>query len=32
MDRDAGLRNSQGQELIFIDIPLDQYLERVPVK
>jgi len=28
----SGLRNSQGQELIFFDIPLDQYLERAPVK
>ena len=28
----SGLRNSQGQELMFLDIPLDQYLERVPVK
>jgi len=28
----SGLRNSQGQELMFFDIPLDRYLERVPVK
>jgi hypothetical protein len=28
----SGLRNSQGQELLFFDIPLDQYRERVPVK
>lgn len=28
----SGLRNSQGQELIFFDIPLDNYLERAPVK
>jgi len=28
----SGLRNSQGQELIFFDIPLEQYLQRVPVK
>ena len=28
----SGLRNSQGQELIFFDISLDLYLERAPVK
>ena len=28
----SGLRNSQGQELIFFDISLDQYLERALVK
>jgi len=28
----SGVRNSQGQELIFFDIPLDMYLERAPVK
>ena len=28
----SGLRNSQGQELIFFDIPLERYLERAPVK
>ena len=28
----SGLRNSQGQELMFFDISLDQYLERTPVK
>jgi hypothetical protein len=28
----SGVRNSQGQELIFFDIPLDKYLERAPVK
>jgi len=28
----SGLRNSQGQELIFFDIPLDRYLERAPAK
>jgi len=28
----SGLRNSQGQELIFFDIPLEKYLERAPVK
>jgi len=28
----SGLRNSQGQELIFFDIPLGKYLERAPAK
>jgi hypothetical protein len=28
----SGLRNSQGQELIFFDIPLEKYLEHAPVK
>jgi len=28
----SGLRNSQGQELIFFDIPLEKYLEQAPVK
>jgi hypothetical protein len=28
----SGLRNSQGEELIFFDIPFEQYLQRVPVK
>lgn len=28
----SGLRNSQGQELIFFDIPLEQYLEHAPAK
>jgi len=28
----SGLRNNQGQELIFFDISLDKYLERAPVK
>ena len=28
----SGLRNSQGQELIFFDIPLERYLEHAPVK
>jgi hypothetical protein len=28
----SGLRNSQGQELIFFDIPLEKYLEHTPVK
>jgi len=28
----SGLRNSQGQELMFFDISLDQYLERTRVK
>jgi hypothetical protein len=28
----SGVRNSQGQELIFFDIPLEKYLERAPVK
>jgi hypothetical protein len=28
----GGVRNSQGQELIFFDIPLEKYLERAPVK
>jgi len=28
----SGLRNSQGQELIFFDIPLDLYLEHARVK
>jgi hypothetical protein len=28
----SGLRNSQGQELIFFDIPLEKYLEQVPVR
>jgi hypothetical protein len=28
----SGLRNSQGQELIFFDIPLEQYPEHAPVK
>ena len=28
----SGLRNSQGQELIFFDIPLEKYLERAPVR
>jgi len=28
----SGLRNSQGQELIFFDIPLEKYVERPPVK
>jgi len=28
----SGLRNSQGQELIFFDIPLEKYLEQVSVK
>jgi hypothetical protein len=28
----SGLRNGQGQELIFFDIPLDNYLQRAPVK
>ncbi len=28
----SGVRNSQGQELIFFDIPFEKYLERAPVK
>ena len=28
----SGLRNSQGQELMFFDIPLEKYLEQMPVK
>ncbi len=28
----SGLRNSQGQELIFFDISLEKYLEHAPVK
>ena len=28
----SGLRNSQGQELIFFDIPLEKYLEHAPMK
>jgi hypothetical protein len=28
----SGLRNSQGQELIFFDIALEKYLEHAPVK
>ncbi|MFI5090829.1 MAG: hypothetical protein ACHP7P_12290 [Terriglobales bacterium] len=28
----SGLRNGQGQELIFFDIPLEKYLEHAPVK
>jgi len=28
----SGLRNSQGQELIFFDIPLEKYLEHASVK
>ena len=28
----SGLRNSQGQELIFFDIPLEKYLQQSPVK
>lgn len=28
----SGLRNGEGQELIFFDIPFDRYLERAPVK
>jgi hypothetical protein len=28
----SGLRNSQGQELMFLDIPLEKYLEHAPVR
>jgi hypothetical protein len=28
----SGLRNGQGQELIFFDIPLEKYLQQAPVK
>jgi hypothetical protein len=28
----SGLRNSQGQELIFFDIPLEKYLEQPPAR
>jgi hypothetical protein len=28
----SGLRNAQGQELLFFDIPLDQYQKRAPLK